>query len=318
MIWTSVSWKLTVATMPPAVSNADIKQWAYELGFDLVGIAPAQPIPHGDAFREYLSRQYHGSMTYLARHIEKRIDPRQLMPQARSVICTALNYYNPSPENPDPFFPKVARYAWGLDYHRIMKDNLKKLSQRIQVDTDHQVRTRCFVDTAPLAEKAHAARAGLGWIGKNTLLINERFGSWLVLGEILTDLELEYDQPVSGQCGSCRCCLDSCPTGALCDSHILDARRCISFLTIESREKIPSELADKIKPWFFGCDICQEACPFNKNTPTANSSEWKTIPGQTAVNIEKFKNWNQDQYRQYFQGSSLICANWEYLKQLFF
>ncbi len=244
-----------------------IKQWGFDLGFDCVGITSAQPVdnPHIDAFKNYLANGYQGDMQYLSRNIEKRLDVRLLVPGARSVICAALNYYHETPaQNSTRLCGKVARYAWERDYHDVVKEKLHRLADHIRAAVDTPVITRCFVDTAPILEKAYAARAGLGWIGKNTLLLNEKFGSWLVFGEIVTDLELDCDQPVPDRCGDCDLCLHACPTNALIEPRILDARRCISYLTIESKSEVPAELQPKIGNWLFGCDNCQNACPFNQ------------------------------------------------------
>ncbi|MBN1844183.1 MAG: tRNA epoxyqueuosine(34) reductase QueG [Sedimentisphaerales bacterium] len=243
---------------------------------DAIGFTSALPVDsyHAVALHDYLGKGYQGDMQYLARDIEKRLDVRRLVPSARSVICTALNYYQPVPEiaiddsgRRRGRSGRVARYAWGRDYHDIVRDKLRRLAGQLAEAATGGVITRCFVDTAPLWEKAYAARAGLGWIGKNTLLLNERFGSWLVLGEIVTDLELAPDEPASDRCGDCSACLAACPTGALVEKRVLDARRCISYLTVESGSEVPPELQAKMGNRLFGCDACQEACPFNRQTP---------------------------------------------------
>jgi len=250
------------------VDSKQIKRWGQELGFALIGITAAQPIdnPHADAFKNYLTKGYQGEMQYLSRYSEKRLDVRLLVPGARSIICTALNYYNDAPEQKEAnSCGKIARFAWGRDYHDRIKEKLQRLAGRIKDAVNHPLQTRCFVDTAPILEKAYAARAGLGWIGKNTLLLNEQFGSWLVLGEIVTDLELDYDESVPDQCGACEKCLSACPTNALVEPRILDARRCVSYLTIESKSTPPSDLQGKMGNWLLGCDDCQNACPFNQD-----------------------------------------------------
>lgn len=293
-----------------------IKQWGFEIGFDVMGITSARPIdnPHTDALNNYLAKGYQGEMQYLYRHLEKRFDVRRLVPGARSVICTALNYYNEAPkQNSTGLRGKVARYAWGSDYHDVVKAKLHQLADCIKATVSGPVQIRCFVDTAPILEKAYAARAGIGWIGKNTLLLNERFGSWLVLGEIVTDLELDYDTPVPDQCGDCEKCLHACPTNALIEPRILDARRCISYLTIESKSQVPVELQSKIGNRLFGCDECQNACPFNQMKSPSNEPDFKPINVQ--LDLESILSTTPEQLQQRFTGTSLSRMNYEYLQQ---
>jgi len=291
-----------------------IKGWAQRLGFDLVGIAPAEPIAYPERLREYLRRGYHGRMAYLGRPVEKRIDPRLLLPGARSIICTGTNYYAPEPAcgGVGPF-GRVARYAWGRDYHEVIRSRLEELAGRIRHAVSRPVRLGCFVDSAALAEKNHAARAGLGWVGKNSLLVNERFGSWLVLGEIVTDLELACDEPVEDQCGTCVRCLEACPTGALVEPRVLDARRCVSYLTIESREEVPGEFRNKLGDWLFGCDACQEVCPFNEDTPTTRAGEFAARREWCRVGLRELMELDAEQFQRRFAGSSIARADREHL-----
>ncbi len=274
-----------------------IKQWSDELGFTLTGIAPAEPIDTGESLRSYLANGQHGEMGYLARNVEKRIDPRLLVDGAQSIICTATNYYAQPPVVPDEPYQQIARYSRFGDYHDILKARLKTLAGQIREATGGKAFCRCFVDTAPLAEKAHAARAGLGFIGKNGLLVNEKYGSWLLLGHIVTDLKLPADEPVSQHCGSCRKCIEGCPTNALVKPYEMDARRCISYLTVESKIKIHAELKEKIGGRFFGCDSCQDVCPFNQNAIETTDpaleprARWSYITDNEvgAIGIEEFK-----------------------------
>jgi len=293
-----------------------IKNWGRKIGFDVIGITSARPIDnhHVDALKHYLAQGYHGDMQYLSRHLEKRPDVRRLVPGASSVICTALNYYNEAPkQNSTGPHGRVARYAWGRDYHDVVKEKLHRLADHIKAAVDTPVITRCFVDTAPILEKAYAARAGLGWIGKNTLLLNERFGSWLVLGEIVTDLELDYDAPVPDQCGACEKCMYACPTSALIEPRILDACRCISYLTIESKSQVPAELQSKIGNRLFGCDECQNVCPFNQNKIPSNEPDFKPINVQ--LDPDTILSRTPEQLQQRFTGTSLSRINYEYLQQ---
>ena len=291
-----------------------IKQWAHALGFDLVGVAPAEPVAHADIFRRWLAQGRHGQMRYLQRNLERRLDPRQLVPGARTIICTATNYFALPPDHDDgTAHLRTARYAWSADYHRTIKDRLAKLTARIKTATSRQTILRSFVDTGPVVEKAHAARAGLGWIGKNNLLINQRFGSWLLLGEIITDVALQCDTPMADQCGDCRACLDACPTDALGAPRMLDPRRCLSYLTIEARDPLPAELADKMADRIFGCDICQEVCPFNQHAQRTHDPDFQPQPKWSSLPLALWQSAGTEQLRDRFAGNALARANWDNL-----
>lgn len=241
-----------------------IKETALGLGFHRVGITSADPVDADRRyFAEWLADGFSGEMAYLQKTPEIRSDPKRRFPEAKSVICLALSYYQPaSSGNPDSnHVGKVARYAWGEDYHTIIEEKLARLIAAI--DT---LGGRCwkgYVDHGPLLERAFAQRAGVGFIGKNTNLITPDYGSWVFLAEVVTDLDLIEDPPQTSQCGSCRICIDACPTAALTEAYRLDARRCISYLTIENKGPIPEEFLPRMEGWIFGCDICQEVCPFN-------------------------------------------------------
>ena len=293
-----------------------IKRLAHEVGFDLVGVAPAEPIEHVECFRRYLRDGFNGQMRYLARNVEKRIDPKKLLPGARSVICVAINYYSEPPAaKADRLCGKVARYAWMRDYHDIVKQRLKKLAALIKDAAGSETLLRCCVDTAPVMEKAHAARAGVGWIGKNGLLINEKFGSWLVLGELITDLPLDYDQPINDKCGTCSRCLDTCPTNALVEPYVLDARRCISYLTIESKTKVPDELRGRLNDYLFGCDICQDLCPFNRNPTHATDPELQPNPKWCRIGPDEVLTMTDEQFKRRFAAGSIARTSLEHIKE---
>jgi len=303
--------------MAASITSVQIKEIAGELGFDLVGIAPAEPIELSRFWREYLAKGYHGQMHYLERNVEKRLDPRKLLPNARSIICTATNYYRGdlkiSTSQPHG---KIARYARGRDYHDVIKTRLKKLSETIRSLTDQPIQLRCFVDTGPLVEKAHAARAGLGWIGKNTLLINKRFGSYLLLGEIVTDLELDYDEPIPDNCRSCSLCLQACPTNAFVEPRILDARSCISYLTVESKQTPAPELAAKLNGWLFGCDLCQDTCPFNKTPIPTKDPDLQPHPQWSLLALADILTMTEQQFHNRFTGSCLERTGLAQLKTI--
>jgi epoxyqueuosine reductase len=258
-----------------------IKQRAIDLGFDLVGVAAAGPSQTFDAYADWLAHGYAGDMGYLARerNLERRRDVSEILPGARSVIVVAMNYAAKEPEGsdvspgPSARLPgKVARYARNDDYHDVMLARLEGLIEFMRGEAGTQVQARPYVDTGPVLEREWAQRAGLGWFGKNTNLIDPQLGSWLLLGEVITDLALDPDPPFAfDRCGTCTRCLDACPTDAFVGPGVLDARRCISYLTIELKGAIPADLRPLMGDWIFGCDVCQEVCPWNRKfaRPTA-------------------------------------------------
>lgn len=246
----------------PAQRTALIKQKARELGFEYCGIAKAEFLEEeAPRLEKWLHQQAHGKMSYLEQHFDKRLNPQLLVPGAKSVISLMMNYY-PSKDLARHGSYKIAKYAYGEDYHFVLKRKLKELFAFIQENIG-EVTGRVFVDSAPVMERAWAAKSGLGWIGKHTLLIRKGKGSFFFLAEIILDLELAYDSPTKDYCGSCRRCIEACPTEAL-TPYWLDASKCISYLTIELKEAIPSAFKGKMNDWIFGCDICQDVCPWNR------------------------------------------------------
>jgi epoxyqueuosine reductase len=296
---------------------ADVKQRAREIGFNLVGIAPASPSAYRDYFRRWLDEGQHASMSYLASRFEERTDPATYFPGAKSIICVAINYHAtlqpPDPSDSNAVPGKVARYALGQDYHEIIKSRLHQLADWLR--TQAPCESRCSVDTAPVMEKELAARAGIGWLGKNTCIINEQIGSWLLLGEILTTLSLPIDQPATDRCGSCRRCLEACPTGAITAPYELDARKCISYLTIEHRGDIDESLQPQIGEWLYGCDICQDVCPWNskaiETTDTAFAPRFTT----GTLDAAEVMNWDHDRYAQTLRRSAMKRVKLPQLKR---
>lgn len=242
-----------------------IKATALALGFDLVGIAPAEPGRDTEFLREWLGRGHAGEMHYLGRRVEERVDPRNILPEARSVIALGWVYDPGERPAPGPLCGQVARYAGGDDYHEVLIERVRALEDALEVLASKPVRTRGYVDTGPVQERVFAARAGLGWIGRNTCLIHPRLGSYLFLAVVLTDLELPADSREPDHCGSCRACIDACPTDALSD-YVMDATLCLSYTTIELGGEIPQSLRTAQGRLIFGCDICQEVCPWNERT----------------------------------------------------
>lgn len=298
-----------------SLSNSiSIKQKATELGFSACGIAPARKlVKEEQRLKDYLENNYHGTMGYVANHFEIRLDPTFLVPGAKSVVVVLLNYF-PGQLQTGTNVPIVSKYAYGKDYHLVVKEKLNQLLQFIHSEIK-PVQGRVFTDSAPVMERTWAMQAGLGWIGKNGLLLNKELGSFFFIGELIIDCELEYDQPYEKEhCGSCNQCLSACPTMALIKPHILDARRCISYLTIELKVDIPDEFKPQLKNRVFGCDICQDVCPWNRQPKSHNIDEF--IPSSELLNMnsEEWKQMDQETFNRVFHYSSVKRAGFQKLK----
>ncbi len=280
-----------------------IREEGLKLGFSAVGVAPAQPLA-GDLFREWLERGYQAEMAYMSRNPERRLDPTQVLPGARSVISVALlyrHYDRPAPRGDHE--GQISCYARGSDYHLVLQKKLEALVASINRLSPFS-RNRVYVDTGPVLEKAWAVKAGLGWQGKNTNILNRRLGSWFFLGEILTDLELEYDEPVRDYCGSCTKCIDACPTRAL-EPYVLDSGRCISYLTIELRGDVPEELREGMGSWIFGCDICQDVCPWNRKSPFSSVSEFEPAPGPSETDLKALAGLTPEDFAERYRNTAM-------------
>jgi epoxyqueuosine reductase len=296
-----------------------IKQRARSLGFDLVGITSAASSHYRDYYRQWLDDGQHGTMEYLAKRFEERTDPSVYLPGAKSVICVAMNYHVPvsapdaAGQNGDvallkratsPLVGRIAQYALGDDYHDLIKPRLHQLADFVRwLAPDAE--TRASVDTAPVMEKELAARAGIGWMGKNTCIINPHIGSWLFLGEVITSVHLPTDEPAMDRCGTCRRCIDACPTGAITDAYKLDARKCISYLTIEHRSDIDSTLQPQIGEWLYGCDICQDVCPWNGKAPFCNEGAFQPRFGNARLDLNDVQQWQHSDYSARLKGSAM-------------
>jgi epoxyqueuosine reductase len=261
-----------------ALTAAAIKRQAREVGFDLCGIAPATDLPELAFFERWLARGYAGEMAYLERTAGRRMDVRRVLPSARSVIVTGTIYNTDVPystEIADRSHPQIARYAWGDDYHDVIGARLERLLDWMRGAHGGTFEARAYVDTGPIQERVYARHAGVGWIGKNTCVINPEVGSWIFLAEIVTSLALEPDEPALDQCGTCTLCLEACPTRAIVAPGVLDSNRCISYLTIEQRGPIPGEFRRAIGSHVYGCDICQEVCPWNQTAARSSDPAWQ-------------------------------------------
>ncbi|HKE60195.1 MAG TPA: tRNA epoxyqueuosine(34) reductase QueG [Pyrinomonadaceae bacterium] len=284
-----------------------IKERARAEGFDKVGIVAAEPlVEEGERLKEWLARGYHGEMAWLAREPGKRSDPRALFPPARSVVVVALNYFTPEKHQDNPATGKVSRYAWGDDYHEVLGTKLRSLLSWIKEQWPHAEGKVC-VDIQPMMDKAWGVRAGLGWIGKHTNLITPELGSWVFVGELLLNLELPYDtDQVEDHCGTCTLCLDACPTQAITEPYVVDSNRCISYATIELREpELPRDIAENLSGWMYGCDICQDVCPWNRfEQPTG---EVRFNPRNDNVNssLADILELNPESYAERYRGSAM-------------
>jgi epoxyqueuosine reductase len=285
-----------------------LKQQAHLLGFDLVGIARAVEADSFDRLHSWLERGFAGEMAYMSRHAEARRHPSAILPNVRSVVMLAINYKPAErPGAPAPRF-RLARYARGLDYHDVLRARLKILLGWLQQQAPG-CRGRCVVDTAPLLERDFARRAGLGWFGKNTMILNKRLGSYFFLGALLLDIDLRPDHPhVASHCGTCTACLDACPTQAFTAAGEMDARRCISYLTIELRGPIPAELRAPTGEWLFGCDVCQEVCPWNHKAPAATEPAWEERPDLETMSLADLLALSPAEFRACFRGTALARA----------
>src|SRR6266540_1338680 len=285
-----------------ATLTESVKALALELGFDRVAIGPAAPPDHGPEFRRWVEVGYAGTMAYLERRLGERLDPGRVLPGAASVVCVALNYYQG--DAVDPTWEAVARYAWGRDYHDVMAPRLELLGAHLREAGG--ARSRAYVDTGPVLERDLAARAGLGWIGKNTMLLHPELGSWFFIGALLPISALDFDDLLVDRCGSCRACLDACPTQAFVAPYVLDARRCISYLTIEHRGAIDPALEGELGPWQFGCDICQSVCPWNRKAPPTREPSF--LPSRPYPGAERILQMTDEELRMRFRGSALSRA----------
>lgn len=294
--------------------TAKIKSAADALGFLSCGISQADFLEdEAPRLEQWLNQGHHGSMSYMERHFDKRLDPRLLVPGAKSVVSLLLNYHTDK-KQADPKAPKISSYAYGKDYHFVIKEKLKELMQIIHREIG-EVNGRVFVDSAPVMDKVWAAKSGLGWLGKNTNLISKKVGSFFFIAELIIDLELDYDTPVTDHCGSCTACIDACPTDALLQPYQIDGSKCISYLTIELKENIPTEFKGQMDNWAFGCDICQTVCPWNRFATPHDEPAFE--PQEELLNLTK-SEWQEMTsvvFNKVFKNSAVKRTKFEGLKR---
>ena len=289
------------------VTAHDVKSMALECGFDMAGLTPALPLSEAGFYRQWVNDGYAGEMRYLVDHrAEVRNDPRRLLPSAKSILCVGKLYNGPQPESPE--MAAISRYAWGDDYHDVLREGLERLVELIRQAAGAEFEFKICVDTAPLLERAYARYAGLGWIGKNTCLISQEKGSWFFLGELLLSLELDADSPPPDRCGTCTRCIDACPTTAIVPAAppgpawTIDSRLCIAYFTIELRGPIPADAREGIGANVFGCDICQDVCPWNSRVPEVETG--------AAPPLEKLAALSEEEFRAMFRRSPVKRAKY--------
>ena len=287
-----------------------MKAQAEALGFDLCGVAPVDDFPELAVLREWLDCGYAGEMAWMARTADRRRDVRAVMPQAQSVIVTGTLYNTDRPYSIDQpaGVARISRYAWGDDYHDVLKPRLDALVAWMRRASAQPFDALTYVDTGPVQERVYAQYAGLGWIGKNTCLINAEVGSWLFLGVAITSLALEPDTQGLERCGTCTRCLEACPTGALVEPGVLDSTRCLSYLTIELRAPIPEPLRPALGAHVYGCDICQDVCPYNRPAPVSTDPHWQPRPGLDAPGLEELRERPDAQLRRMVKGGPMTRA----------
>jgi epoxyqueuosine reductase len=296
------------------LTNEIVVQKAKAIGFDLIGFAKVDTLEkESDQLRSWLDKNYQAGMDYMGRNFEKRKDVKKILPEAKSVISLGLNYYTPHKYSNEKANGKVSRYAWGKDYHLIIWSMLDKLESELKKN-DPSFESISYVDTGPVMDKAWAVRAGIGWLGKHTNVINREIGSWFFIANIFTNYEFEYSEPIPDFCGSCTACLDACPTKAIVQEYVVDANKCISYLTIENRGTISEEFKGKFDEWIFGCDICQDVCPWNQKFPVETMIK-DFHPENKALNLTDILEMTEEEFKEKFKNSPIKRAKLSGLKR---
>ena len=298
------------------ISNEILIEEAKKQGFDLIGFAPSELLSEEiEKLERWLNENFHAGMEYMERNIEKKKDIRNLLPSAKSVISLGLNYYTPGKYSNDRSKGKISRYAWGKDYHLIIWEKLDKLVEEIKKN-NNKFEAKKYVDTGPVMDKVWAVKSGIGWLGKHTNVINKEYGSWFFIANLITNFEFQYSLPVEDFCGSCRACIDACPTDAIIDEYIIDANKCISYLTIENKNDIPEKFRGKFNNWIFGCDICQDVCPWNnKFSKISNVEEFLPANGNMEIAITDVLSISKEDFKKRFKESPVKRAKLAGLKR---
>ena len=298
----------------PSEYSTIIKNSARQLGFLSCGISKADFLEaEAPKLEAWLRRGHHGTMSYMERNFDKRLDPRRLVPGAKSIVSLLYNYHSDQKQK-DPEAPKISTYAYGTDYHLVIKNKLKAFMEILHREIG-EVNGRVFVDSAPVMDKAWAAKSGLGWIGKNTNLISKKVGSFFFIADLILDLDLEYDTPVTDHCGSCTACIDACPTEALIQPYQIDGSKCISYLTIELKEAIPNEFQGKMDNWAFGCDVCQTVCPWNRFATTHQEPDFEPHPELLSLTKKEWEEMNEAVFNTVFRKSAVKRTKYEGLQR---
>ena len=290
-----------------------IKTEAKRLGFLSCGISKAEFLEEeAPRLEQWLNQNMHGGMRYMENHFDKRLDPTKLVEDSKSVVSLLLNYFPSEVQNSESY--KISKYAYGTDYHFVIKDKLKSLLHFIQEEIG-EVNGRAFVDSAPVLDKAWAAKSGLGWIGKHSNLLTQQVGSFYFIAELIIDLELEYDTPVTDHCGTCTACIDACPTEAITEPYLVDGSKCISYFTIELKENIPSEFKGKFDDWMFGCDVCQDVCPWNRFSKAHSEPLFNPHPELLSMSKKDWEEITEETFRKVFKKSAVKRTKYSGLKR---
>jgi epoxyqueuosine reductase len=285
------------------INTQFIKSTALELGFDFCGISKAEFLAdEAPKFDKWLNANMHGEMLYMQNHYDKRLDPRLLVDGAKSVISLLYNYYPETKQEAD--IPKISKYAYGNDYHEVIKKKLFEFSSIIK-DQFGELNIKACVDSAPVMDRAWAKRSGLGWIGKNSNLINKGNGSFFFIAELILDIELIYDHPIKDYCGKCTRCIEACPTDAIVQPYVVDGSKCISYFTIELKNEIDAQMSGKFDNWIFGCDVCQDVCPWNRFSKPNNEIEFKPLQEILRMNLDDWKNIEEETFKKVFRNSPI-------------
>ena len=298
------------------ITNDIVIEKAKEQGFDLIGFAPAKELTKEiKNFEKWLNENYQSGMQYMERNIEKRKNVKNLLPSAKSVISLGLNYFTPDKYSNDIGKGKISRYAWGKDYHLIIWEKLDNLVDEIK-KINNSFKAKSYVDTGPVMDKTWAVKSGIGWLGKHTNVINKEYGSWFFIATLITNFEFEYSLPIEDFCGSCRACIDACPTNAIIEEYVVNANKCISYLTIENKNEIPEQFKGKFDNWIFGCDICQDVCPWNnKFSKVTDILEFFPVNDNKEISLDEAVSLSKEEFNKRFEKSPVKRAKLSGLKR---